>query len=323
MIPLNRSHIWWPRLLAAGCLLLSAAPALAWQAPPSDVVLRVRYWSPMALEDLQMRGNGAFRLETRAPAGPEIEGPAPSVQVGRVAEDELRRFARQLPALCKVEPYRDSAVHGQTVLAARIAPAPACVVRFNGRGEYARRPNAGLRALGVLLAAVRKAPATDPALAPAYVAPIADVRAASDGPSGNLLRIAWYQAGWQLGEVDLAAAGSIAERTVFDAGFSCRPMKPETIAQLRALSQAALPALCRGDRPAPKAKGLAIQLLPSGAPPGCHPEPLDLPTLKADPARAALWEAAMRETLRACSMDALLFAQTLRSIPLGLPPHRD
>lgn len=326
MTRLDLSRLAMRFLFVATWFALPATPAHAWQPPPADVVLRVRYWSPMAGEDLQLRGNGAFRLETHSQGGLDAAAPPAWVEQGRLPLEDLRRLAKNLKIICKMEPYRDTAVHGQTLVALRIAPGSGCIVRFNGRGDYEKRPNAGLRALRSLLEAVHGAPriAQDPA-APvaARVAPLADARAAQVPGPEDRLRVAWFLGGWQVGEVALTRSGALQERTVFDGGFACRPVTPATLAQFAALARAAQPSLCGADRAANKAKGLHIQLLPADLPPGCDPQPLDLPTLTADPARAALWQPLYIEILRACPLDALLFGQTLQPIALGLPPHRD
>ena len=308
-------------LLAVLALAPRPAQAQGWQPPPADVVLRVRYVSPMAREDLQVRGDGAFRLQ-RVALGRELGTQEPWAELGRLPLEDLRRWSKNLSPICKMEPYRDSAVHGQTIVALRIAPGAGCVVRYNGKGEYEKTPNPGLKALTALLAAVWAAPRTmEPESAPASPAPLSDVREAM--PATDALRVAWYLGGWQIGEVDVDKAGKLSERTVFDAGFACRPLPPDALDQLQVLTLAAQAALCRDDKPAPKAKGLQIQLLPANLPAGCHPRPLDLQVLKKDPARAALWEALYMGILRVCPLEALLFGQTLQPIALGLPPHRD
>lgn len=313
-------------LIHLALLLTAALPTLAhadWQPPPADVVLRVRYASPLAHDELQVRGDGVFRRAFTTAVDLDSAQPELRVQQGRMPLTVLKRFAKSARALCQVLPYRDTAVHGQTLVAVRIAPGPACVVRFNGRA--ARQPQAGLRALGVLLDAVQASPETPPsplAVDAAVAPPLADVLGPMrGGAAASLLRVAWLQGGWQVGEVDAATSGAIAERTVFDAGFACAPMPAETVAELQGLLTAAMPALCEA-RALPK-KGLQIAILPGSAPPGCQPQPLDLATLLADPRRAALWQALQLGVLRTCPLDALLFSRTLAPIPLGLPPHRD
>ena len=310
-------------LISLALLLTAALPTRAsaepWQPPPADVVLRVRYASPLAHDELQVRGDGVFRREFTTAVNLDANTPELRVQQGRLPLTVLKRFAKSARALCQVPPYRDTAVHGQTLVAVRIAPGPACVVRLNGRA--AQQPQAGLRALAILLDAVQATPET-PASPLAVAPPLADVLGPMrGGAAASLLRVAWLQGGWQVGEVDAATSGAIAERTVFDAGFACAPMPAETVAELQGLLTAAMPALCEA-RALPK-KGLQIAILPGSAPPGCQPQPLDLPTLLSDPRRAALWQALQLGVLRTCPLDALLFSRTLAPIPLGLPPHRD